>query len=454
MAGASDKARFYLEQSVPELQELRRKKIFTEDEISSIAKKRSDFEHKINARGSHPADYARYAEFEMNLEALRRKRVRRLGIKSTNHSGQRRIFFVLDRATRKFHGDVRLWMQYVEYARKEKANKKVVQILTSVLRLHPTKPELWMYAARWALESEADMTGARSYMQRGLRFCKSSRDLWVEYAKLEMIHVAKIIARRRILGLEGDSVEIHPTQSAKRIEEDVIAVPDVDDGESDPDWPTQGPDAQMALQKLDSTPVLTGAIPLAIFDVAMKTFPNDAEFAERFFDMFAEFSEIPFQRSLLQHVLASMSVFAPSAPSTVLCHLRQPIVGLQTNSPTFPSALASSFERLSSSMDVILRQQGLAEKVTEWLLSLSRVPGYDPSVQKVIAMTLERLVQWLKAADQSPELAPRLDYSTSLRYLADAGFGVEEQEQLTFKKGLAAPAKGIVGLDKTIIVDR
>jgi U3 small nucleolar RNA-associated protein 6 len=29
MAGASDKARFYLEQFIPELQELERKKIFT-----------------------------------------------------------------------------------------------------------------------------------------------------------------------------------------------------------------------------------------------------------------------------------------------------------------------------------------------------------------------------------------------------------------------------------------
>ena len=29
MAGASDKARFYLEQSIPELQELERKDIFT-----------------------------------------------------------------------------------------------------------------------------------------------------------------------------------------------------------------------------------------------------------------------------------------------------------------------------------------------------------------------------------------------------------------------------------------
>lgn len=35
MAGASDKARFYLEQSIPELQEYERKNIFTKVEPSS-----------------------------------------------------------------------------------------------------------------------------------------------------------------------------------------------------------------------------------------------------------------------------------------------------------------------------------------------------------------------------------------------------------------------------------
>ena len=40
MAGASDKARFYLEQSIPELQEFERKKLFTKViriELSDIA---------------------------------------------------------------------------------------------------------------------------------------------------------------------------------------------------------------------------------------------------------------------------------------------------------------------------------------------------------------------------------------------------------------------------------
>jgi U3 small nucleolar RNA-associated protein 6 len=62
MAAASDKARFFLEQSVPELKEYERKKIFSPEEISSIARKRSDFEHKVNARGSPASEYARYAE--------------------------------------------------------------------------------------------------------------------------------------------------------------------------------------------------------------------------------------------------------------------------------------------------------------------------------------------------------------------------------------------------------
>ena len=78
----------------------------------------------------------------MNLEALRRKRVKRLGVKFSHYSGQRRIFFVFDRATRKFHGDTGLWLEYLNYAKREKANKKVAQILTSMLRMHPTMPEI------------------------------------------------------------------------------------------------------------------------------------------------------------------------------------------------------------------------------------------------------------------------------------------------------------------------
>ena len=41
-------------------------------------------------------------------------------------------------------------------------------------------------------------------MQRGTRFCTRNKDLWIEYAKLEMIYLAKIALRRKILGLDID----------------------------------------------------------------------------------------------------------------------------------------------------------------------------------------------------------------------------------------------------------
>lgn len=44
MAGASDKARFYLEQSVPELQDLQRKKIFTEVPPYAIVDEAHEFD--------------------------------------------------------------------------------------------------------------------------------------------------------------------------------------------------------------------------------------------------------------------------------------------------------------------------------------------------------------------------------------------------------------------------
>lgn len=47
MAGASDKARFYLEQCVPELQELERKKVFTKVCIPSTAKPGSAYQATI-----------------------------------------------------------------------------------------------------------------------------------------------------------------------------------------------------------------------------------------------------------------------------------------------------------------------------------------------------------------------------------------------------------------------
>ncbi|KAI9886638.1 MAG: cytosolic factor, phosphatidylinositol/phosphatidylcholine transfer protein [Watsoniomyces obsoletus] len=415
MSGASDKARFYLEQSVPELQELERKQIFSKDEISAIARKRADFEHKLNARGARPADFAQYAEYEMNLEALRRKRVRRSGAQVNPYSGQRRIFFVLDRATRKFHGDVGLWMQYAEYARREKANRKFVQIVTAMLRLHPTNADLWVYAATYALDVQGDMTGARTYMQRGLRFCKRCKDLWIQYGKLEMIYLGKIEGRRQVLGID------HATNA---LEADGLAVQTAT--ERDTEANTNGSEQIIPSTKpLHSSPALSGAIPLAIFDAAMQEFPKDELLAARFFDLFAEFPRLSCTRTLLQHAVTAQLALAPQASSALACSFRLPLIGIDHQWADFPAALRLSFERLRNGLDVTLDQSALALVAIDWLLPLLKVDGLDDSVRTALGLMLRKVVGTLQHSAKQGGGIMDENLATAMKKIASAGFPEE-----------------------------
>ncbi|KAK4973320.1 U3 snoRNP protein [Elasticomyces elasticus] len=350
MAGASDKARFYLEQSVPELRDLERRKLFTREEITAITRKRSDFEHILCARGSTPADYARYATYESNLLSLTKKRALRLGAKgrSIAHTGQRRIFFILDRGTRKFHGDVGLWMQYIEYCQHNKAHKKLLEVFTKCLRLHPMKSGLWIHAARWALESQADMSSARSYMQRGLRFCQNDLNLWVQYAKLEMVYIAKIGARHKILGL-NDVREEKKVDEADDPNADTIALPDVTAEDVNPKLQDLNAVDETALQNLASTPALTGAIPLAIFDAAMKQFENDPTIAETFFEAIAEF-DVACRPKLLQHIIDHMSHNSPTSVALVSCEAKLSLVGIEPTSADLPLALGQALQILKAAI--------------------------------------------------------------------------------------------------------
>ncbi|KAL9126529.1 MAG: hypothetical protein Q9217_004433 [Psora testacea] len=395
MSGASDKARFYQEQSVPELQELERKKIFTKPEINSIAKRRSEFEHKLNARGSYPSDYARYAEYEMNLEALRRRRVKRMGVKTTNHTGQRRIFFVLDRATRKFHGDTALWMQYVTFARKQKSHKKVSEIMTRALRLHPTNPDLWIYAASYAMDERGDMIEARSYMQRGLRFNEKSINLWIEYARLEMIYISKIVGRRQILGIyQGSVLQKALAAGGGNINGDVRALPATTAEDVHSDSGSKDIVEDAALQTTDVSRALSGAIPLAIFEAAMTQHGGDNKFPFQFFDMVAEFDQLPCQAAILEHVMEILWSTSPHTPGVLIRFIRQTVVGVNLKAADFPVALGKALSRVKTAMkmlDTVPSRTVLGREMMEWLMQYLEEADLDHDIRKVIEMTLVKI---------------------------------------------------------------
>lgn len=342
----------------------------------------------------------------MNLESLRRKRVKRMGITKRMHAGQRRIFLLLDRGTRKFHGDVGLWMQYLEFARKQKSTKKISKIFTSMLRLHPTRSELWIHAANYALEVLEDMAQTRSYMQRGLRFCKNSRNLWIEYGKLEMIYIAKISARARALGRNEEPPKKDLMLNADVADGNIIPLPKNNTFDITPNDDGENTIDQEIITIIEATPVLSGAIPMAIFDRAMTLFDGDTSLGEQFFDVIMTFQEVPCSKNISQHIVDHLVAIAPTDPSTLICKVRQPLVGMQILSPDFPGALGIALRRLNSGIATMSGPQqslqpriALSQKAIEWMLQIL-VEGLDPDVSQVILMTLRKLLTKYQADNQ------------------------------------------------------
>jgi U3 small nucleolar RNA-associated protein 6 len=289
------------------------------------------------------------------------------------YSGQARISLIFDRGTKKHPGDVALWMSYLEYARKAKSMKKFKTVLTAALRLHPTKSELWLYAARWTLEIEADMNGARSYMQRGTRFCTRSKDLWIEYAKLEMIYLAKIAMRRQILGLDIDRTIEAPAKEESADDPgfstsaDMIAIPDFKTYTLQPSM-IEGVKVDSEAEKDPmTTPGLNGAIPLAIFDAARKQPFFCASTAEDFFDMFANFTQVRCMPTILQHVLDVMTEAYSTDPCTCSCYVRQSLAGLDATSAEFPMALGSALDRIKEATERTKDKRTLSKKTKTWV---------------------------------------------------------------------------------------
>ncbi len=98
---AADQVQRLLEDMVPELEDLQKKRLFSKPEVKSIVAKRTAFEYSLlrrmhgsgsgatattnrsglgDAATSGKNDFLRYIEFELNIEQLRLKRKARLGM--------------------------------------------------------------------------------------------------------------------------------------------------------------------------------------------------------------------------------------------------------------------------------------------------------------------------------------------------------------------------------------
>lgn len=293
----SSRTRYYLEQCIPEVDDLVQKKLFTKNEVNKIMKKRTDFEHRLSSRGSSISDYIRYIEYEKNVDALRMKRVKRIlqSNKSNSISDftiQQRILYIFQRGCNKFPKKLKFWSLYLNHLKSKGTNasyKKIQNVYNQLLKLHPTNVDVWISCAKYEYELHANFKSCRNVFQTGLRFNPDASKLWYEYVKFELNFVTKLLNRRKVMNLINEreqELDMLQQQEEGRNSSNVTGLEETADDEAyfDKDGiqlPSTGdkmkdklnelPEADMNMLGSEETnPALRGDVALVIFDIAMK----------------------------------------------------------------------------------------------------------------------------------------------------------------------------------------
>ena len=341
--------------------------------------------------------------YEQNLEALRIKRIKRKGIKSTGYGGARRIFFIFERATRKYPGDLKLWMQYLEFIKTQKAHKRMGNVLTQLLRLHPTNADIWIYAAEYAADRQGEITTARGYVQRGLRFCPQARPLWLAFLRLEMAFVQSKMNTLRVLGVKPSAED---TKVVKSLEDEgadeQIGAPTLGPEDINPAASMDDDVDQVALANMAKTPALSGDIPIAIFDTAMKEFKGSASMAESMFDVVYEFNvhQLPCTIKVLRHMIHYLEQQTPVPYQVAVCNFKLLFLGISVSSPKFPAALRDGLQTIRSGVQQQSspdKKAQLAERVVYRLTAFAVDDDVDIEVRHVVTKAINEALKLIKA---------------------------------------------------------
>lgn len=367
----AEKVRYYLEQSVPELEDLKKKGLFDKSEIMMIMRRRTDFEQRIQGRGSKPRDFMKYSDFEMNLEKLRKKRYNRytkaglIDTKPTisDWAGTRRIMFIFDRATRRYPGELEIWSKYLKFAKSNGAIKVIYKVYSRLLQLQPRNIDAWLSAAKYEFETNANAKGSRILFQRGLRLNPESLKLWLEYVSFELSYVTKLLVRRKVLGLitekqQQDELDTNEKQLQEKLfqidnndedfKQDLIELPKTDDIN---EQLNNLPEADMnMLGNPETNPALKGDVALTIFDLCIptiaKTIPKEStnkddkiiDVCQQFLTLFDKFDQLD-QNYLYSHVLNYLQVNYPRDPKTIFVDITLPIRNVNMDDPSFAENL-------------------------------------------------------------------------------------------------------------------
>ncbi|NWX13307.1 UTP6 protein, partial [Aegotheles bennettii] len=133
--------------------------------------------------------------YEINLLELIKKRRARIGYsfkkEEIEYSILHRVHSLFNRATGKWKDDIQLWLSHVAFCKEWNSKHQLSKVFSTMLAIHSNKPELWIMAAKWEMETQLSSESARRLFLRALRFHPKCPKLYQEYFRMELMHAEK-----------------------------------------------------------------------------------------------------------------------------------------------------------------------------------------------------------------------------------------------------------------------
>ncbi|KAJ2086798.1 U3 snoRNP protein [Coemansia sp. RSA 1813] len=357
---------------VPELEDLERKGLFDKQDLRSLVKKRTKFEYALKRRRVAISDFLRYIEYEMNVNALRKERKKRLKIKGkttvSDYSIDQRIISLFERALIRHSQDKSLWLQFIAFVKSlghsdsNGYSRLLSKIHARAITSHPYDPQMWIVAADNQFRDNGNGGAARRLMQRALRVNPKSKELWAEYFRLELLLVEKIKSRRRVLGIDG-----HSENNDEEDDSGFINLPELDEEKkadaslsdeieehieakalsSEAQNRQELTDEQRAAMAAKVNPYLQGAIARIVYDQAIAAIPSDLEFRKELAAIAGQFPEMEQQRD---YVLQTISRDFASDPTAIAYLCTAHLSGISLESPDLVDALRTAVAKFQAAI--------------------------------------------------------------------------------------------------------
>lgn len=198
----------------------------------------------------------------------------------------------------------------------------MLTMFLSCIRFHPTYVPFWILSATWEYTHNDNIISARAIFQRGNRMNPKSKELLLEYCRLELLYREKIMKRLEVLDIDRETV-------LRQLQEESAHDNSIPEGEL-PDSDNHGEGISSETKNL----FFDGAIPLTIFNFAVKTFPKDLRLREQYISLFNGFDDT---ENMLDSVYESIERDFPHCSSAKAILMRRSYDLLKDESEIFSS---------------------------------------------------------------------------------------------------------------------